>query len=182
MFSDQRLGANSPYADACIDFLQRMVCTPSLSGHEAALAHLVVEEMKRLGFKDVAIDAVGNVVGKIGQETGPVLLIDSHLDNTEIGEQTAWEYDPYGGTIEEGVLYGLGSVDAKGPIASMLYGLGALAQADAHLPGQIIVVLTVHEEPAEGWALQAFLENEAIQPNWTLIAKATALKIVRGHR
>ena len=182
MFSDQRLRPHGPYADACIDFLQRMVCTPSLSGHEAALANLIVEEMRKLGFRDVAIDAVGNVVGKIGQKTGPILLIDSHLDNTAIGEQTAWEYDPYGGLIEDGKLYGLGSVDAKGPIASVLYGLGALAQANANLPGQIIVVLTVHEEPTEGWALRAFLENEGIQPDWVLIAKATSLKIVRGHR
>ena len=179
---DVRQRMSSALADACTDFLQRLVSTPSPSGQEADLARLVADEMRALGFRDVRIDAVGNVVGRLGPDHGPVLLMDSHLDTAAMGDPTAWEVDPFGGEILEGRLYGLGSVDAKGPLAAMLYGLGMLAKRDHALPGQILVVLVVQEEPAEGLALQASLAELGVQPDWTVIAKPTEMHLVRGHR
>ncbi len=177
-----RLHLADKYASACVDFLQRMVRTPSLPGQEAAVARVVADEMLALGLRDVHIDEIGNVTGKMGRDDGPILLIDMHLDTASVGDPTAWEVDPYGGDIVEGVLFGLGSDDAKGAMAAALYGLGMLAQDQETLSGQIYVVATVQEAPAEGMALRAFVENSGIHPDWTLIAKPTDLKIVRGHR
>ena len=179
---DARQRMSAAYADACTDFLQRMVSTPSPSGQEANLAQLVAEEMERLGFRQVHIDRVGNVVGKLGPDRGPILLMDGHLDTAAVGDPTAWEFDPFGGEILEGRLYGLGSVDAKGPLAGLLYGLGMLSERADSLPGQIVAIAVVQEEPAEGLALQSSLEAMHIRPDWVLIAKPTDMRLVRGHR
>jgi putative selenium metabolism hydrolase len=170
------------YANACTDFLQRMVRTPSLPGQEAAIARLVEEEMKSLGLRNVHSDEIGNVIGKLGRNEGPTLLLISHLDTAAVSEPTAWELDPYGGDIIGDALFGLGSGDAKGSIAGLMYGLGLLAQNQDELPGQIVVVATVQEAPAEGLALKAFIETTGLHPDWAVIAKPTNLKIVRGHR
>ena len=146
------------------------------------MARVVADEMLALGLRDVHIDEIGNVTGKMGRDDGPILLLDMHLDTASVGDPTAWDVDPYGGDIVEGVLFGLGSDDAKGAMAAALYGMGMLAQDQETLPGQIYVVATVQEAPAEGMALRAFVENTGIHPDWTLIAKPTDLKIVRGHR
>jgi len=180
--SDHRLRLSADYASACTDFLQRMVRTPSLPGQEAAVAHVVADEMVALGLRDVRIDEIGNVTGKMGRDDGPVLLIAMHLDTAAVGDPTTWEVDPYGGDIVEGALFGLGSADAKGAMAAALYGLGMLASDQETLPGQIYVVATVQEAPAEGMALRAFVENTGIHPDWAIIVKPTDLKIVRGHR
>ena len=170
------------YANSCTDFLQRLVRTPSLPGQEAAVACLVVEEMTALGLRDVRSDEIGNVTGKLGKDAGPMLLLLSHLDTAAVSEPTAWELDPYGGEIVGDSLFGLGSGDAKGPIAGLIYGLGLLAQKQDELPGQIIIAITVQESPAEGLALKAFIENNDLHPDWAVIAKPSNLKIVRGHR
>ncbi len=170
------------YANACTVFLQRMVRTPSLPGQEAALATLVMEEMMRLGFDDVRVDEIGNVIGRLGRKEGPILLIDTHLDTAAVSEPAAWDVDPYGGDVVGDALYGLGSSDAKGAIAGLLYGLGLLSEAQDQLSGQIYVIAAVQEIPAEGMALRAFIEHSGIYPDWVLIAKPSNLKIIRGHR
>ncbi len=180
--SDHRPHMTTDYANACTDFLQRLVRTPSLPGQEAAVARLVADEMEALGLRDAHIDEIGNVTGKLGKDEGPILLLLSHLDTAAVSEPTAWEMDPYGGDIIGDALYGLGSGDAKGAMAGLLYGLGLLAKSQDELPGQVVVVTTVQEAPAEGLALKAFIENTGLHPDWAVIAKPTHLKIVRGHR
>jgi putative selenium metabolism hydrolase len=180
--ANRRLRPSADYASACTDFLQRLVRTPSPPGQEAAVAHLAAAEMAALGLQEVRIDEVGNVVGKLGRDEGPILLIATHLDTAAVGDPAAWEVDPYGGDITGDALFGLGSVDAKGPMAGLFYGLGMLARESDDLPGRIYVVATVQEAPAEGMALRAFVENAGIHPDWTLIVKPTDMQIVRGHR
>ncbi len=146
------------------------------------MARLVADEMQALGFRNVRIDKVGNVIGQVGRDDGPILLIDSHLDTSQVSDPTIWEHDPYGGEIVGDALFGLGSVDGKGSLAGLIYGLGLLTNHQTSLPGQIYVVATVQETPAEGLALRAFLENSEVRPDWTLIAKPSNMKVMRGHR
>ena len=179
---DVRQRMSSAYASDCTRFLQRLVGTPSPPGQEADLARIVLEAMQNLGFRQPHIDDVGNVIGWLGPEDGPVLLIDSHMDTASVGDPAAWEMDPFGAEIAGDKLYGLGSVDAKGPLAAMLYGLGLLADKQASLPGRVLVVVVVQEEPAEGLALRESLHHLGVTPGWALIAKPTDMRLVRGHR
>ncbi len=165
-----------------IKFLQTLVMIPSPSGEEGALAQRLAEEMERLGFSEVRIDKVGNVIGKIGSGKEPILLMDGHMDTVEVGDVSRWTYDPYGGEIREGFLYGLGAVDMKGGLASMVYGLGALLRAEVRIPGTVYFVGVVQEEPSEGAAIKIFLEDEGIKPDYAIIGEPSSLRIIQGHR
>lgn len=113
--------------------LQRMVEIPSLSGEEAALAAFLVETMRWLGFQ-ASVDEAGNAVGILGDGPKDIVLL-GHMD-------TVPGVVPV--RIENGKLYGRGSVDAKGPLATFIV---AAAKVGV-LPGKRIVVIGATEEEA----------------------------------
>lgn len=120
-----------------VDLLHDLVTIESVSGNEAAAANFLVEQMRRLGYAS-HVDAAGNAVG-IRQAGGPsnaTIMLLGHID-TVPGEIPV--------RIENEILYGRGSVDAKGPLATMV-----LAGAQAALPNgiQLVVVGAVEEETA----------------------------------
>ena len=138
-------------AQACSDFLRRLVQTPSLSGQEASVARMVASEMRTNGFPSVHADRIGNVIGRYGRPGGPTLLLNAHMDTVDIGDPDAWIQDPFSGEVsDKGRLYGRGSVDMKGALAAMIYGVGMLAQHGVDLPGEVVVAAVVQQEPTEG--------------------------------
>jgi len=141
---------------ALVNFLRELVQIPSPSGQEGALAQRLAEEMERLGFPEVKVDKVGNVIGKIGSGNRPIILFDGHMDTVEVADYSSWTRDPYGGEIDGRLLYGLGASDMKGGLASMVYGLAALIKAGAKIPGTVYFVGVVQEEPSEGHRPQGF--------------------------
>ncbi len=116
-----------------VSLLRRMVEIPSLSGQESDLAAFLVEAMAHFGFR-AHVDEAGNAVGIMGD--GPVeIVLLGHMD-TVPGEIPV--------RIEDGKLYGRGSVDAKGPLATFI---AAAAQAGP-MPGKRTVVIGATEEEA----------------------------------
>ena len=96
-----------------------MVEIPSLSGKEGPLAAFLVETMHSLGFH-ASIDEAGNAVGILGDGPKEIVLL-GHMD-------TVPGIVPV--RVEDGKLYGRGSVDAKGPLATFIIAaakIGALA-------------------------------------------------------
>jgi LysW-gamma-L-lysine carboxypeptidase len=116
-----------------VDLLIGMVKIYSPSGQEGELANFLSNEMAKLGF-DVEIDRVGNVIGKLG-EGRPRILLCGHMDTIPGIIKVR---------VEEGILYGRGTVDAKGPLATMI--IAAAQLVDEGYDGEIIVVGAVDEE------------------------------------
>lgn len=116
-----------------VTLLTRMVEIPSLSGEESTLAGFLVETMRGLGFQAHA-DEAGNAVGTLGDGPAEIVLL-GHLDTVPGAIPVR---------VEDGNLYGRGSVDAKGPLATFI---AAAADVGA-LPGKRIVVVGATEEEA----------------------------------
>lgn len=165
-----------------ITFLRDLVAIPSLSGDERGVAERLKQEMERLGFDEVWIDRVGNVVGRIGPGQGPKLLFDAHMDTIGVGDPKTWSHDPFGAEIKNGVLYGRGACDMKGALASMVYGAALLKQSGLPLAGDLYIVGVVQEEPCEGCAVRFLIEEEGIRPDWVILGEPSNLHISRGHR
>jgi acetylornithine deacetylase len=82
-----------------------------------------------------------------GRGGGRSLLLNGHCDTVPLGE-SAWTYDPYAGEIHAGRLYGLGSIDMKGPLGALLVLYKALAEQDVTLKGTLAFESVVDEELA----------------------------------
>jgi len=168
---------------ATVRFLQDLIRTPSLSHHEGDVAHRIVEEMRRVGFADVRIDRIGNVIGRVGPANGaPCLLYNGHMDTVGVGDSAAWSRGPFGGEIVGGVLYGRGACDMKGAIAAMVYGAKLLLDSGTPLTGPLYVVGIAQEEPCEGLAMRVLVEEEGLRPDFVVLGEATDLHLSRGQR
>ncbi len=165
-----------------LDFTQRLVRTPSLPGDEGAVAALIAEEMERLGFSGVQVDAAGNVLGSVGEEEGPTLLFDSHMDTVEVAAPESWSVDPWAAELHQGRLYGLGSCDMKGGLAATLYGAAHLLNLGLSLPGRLLVAAVGLEEPAEGTCTRILFEEDGVQADWVVIAEPSNLQVIRAQR
>jgi [amino group carrier protein]-lysine/ornithine hydrolase len=115
--------------------LTRMVEIPSVSGDEGELAAFLVEEMRAWGFTTY-LDEVGNAIGRRGEPDAPVVLLTGHMDTVPGGPAVRRAGD---------LLYGRGTVDAKGPLAAMI-----CAAAEADVRGVQYVVAGVVEEETYG--------------------------------
>lgn len=147
-----------------IAFLRDLVRTPSLSCQESAVAARIADEMRAVGFRDVAMDRIGNVVGRIGRGNGPVLLFDGHMDTVGVSDPAAWQRDPFGAKVEDGVLHGLGACDMKGALAAMVYAGKLLIEQAVPLKGDVVVACVVQEEPAKAWRHTCSSKKKASGP------------------
>ncbi len=165
-----------------IAFLQDMVRIPSYSMQEGQMAERLAAEMERVGLRDVHIDRIGNAVGRLGRQGGPMLLYDGHMDVVGPGERSTWRRDPFGAEIEEGVLYGRGAADMKGALAAMVYGAKMLVDYDVPLHGELCLAGVVQEEPCEGLGVRVLIEEEGLSPDLVVLGEATDLQLSRGQR
>jgi putative selenium metabolism hydrolase len=165
-----------------IAFLQDLVRIPSYSTQEEQVAERLAEEMERVGFRDVRTDRIGNTIGYIGADSGPVLLYNGHLDVVGPGDLATWTRDPFSAEIDDGVLYGRGTADMKGALAAMVYGAKLLIDQGVPLHGKLCVAGAVQEEPCEGLGMRVLIEEEEVLPDYVLLGEATGLQISRGQR
>lgn len=166
--------------NAIIRFLREICAIPSMDSQIGPVGARVQAEMGKLGFDKVWFDAMGNTVGKIGNGER-VLVYDSHIDTVGIGDPDEWEWDPFEGKIEDGVLYARGACDEKGSTPGMIYGL-AIARRHGLLEGWTAYYFGNMEEWCDGIAPHAFVEHEGIRPDFVVIGEPTKMQIYRGHK
>ncbi len=117
-----------------VRFLTNLLGIYSPSGKEQDIANFMALEMKKMGFQ-VGIDAIGNVIGVVG-EGEPTILLCGHMD-TVAGVLPL--------RVEEGKIYARGAVDAKGPLAAMVMA-AILAVREPGFKGKILLASVVDEE------------------------------------
>lgn len=157
-----------------IAFLEQMVRCYTPSKSERSAAECAVARMKGLGFAQSFIDEAGNAVGITGAESGPTLLLLGHID-TVPGEI------PIRHESREGrfVLYGRGTVDAKGPLCTFIEAIGRLPPK---FPLRCVVVGAVEEEISTSKGARYIGENLS-QPLAVIIGEPSGVDgITLGYR
>jgi putative selenium metabolism hydrolase len=169
------------YTDEMTAFLRDMVAIPSESADEGAVVGRVAEEMRRVGFNEVKVDGLGNVLGRVG--SGPVVIaIDGHLDTVGIGDRSTWTRDPYRGELREGVVFGRGASDQEAGIAAAVHGARIAKELDLLEGVQLWVTGTVMEEDCDGLCWQYILREGVLKPEVVVLTEPTNLGVYRGHR
>jgi acetylornithine deacetylase len=80
-----------------------------------------------------------------GTGGGRSLVLSGHVDTVPVGAQR-WTRDPFGGQVEGNRLYGRGSNDMKGGVATNLFIVEALTDLGIRLAGDLIFESVVDEE------------------------------------
>ena len=164
-----------------IRFMQDIIRIPSLSSEEGAVIQRIRDEMLRLDYDEVTVDPMGNLLGRIG--SGPrVIALDGHVDTVDVGDPSLWDRDPHSGDIEDGILYGRGTSDMKGGVASSVYAGGILKKKGIPDEVTLYVTATVQEEDCDGLCWQYIVNEDELRPDLVVITEPTSLRIYRGHR
>jgi acetylornithine deacetylase/succinyl-diaminopimelate desuccinylase-like protein len=171
--------------DEAIQFAQRLVKLPSVSGEEGVVAECVAQEMRTAGFQEVVQDEVGNAIGIIrGREGSPTLLLNAHMDTAEpVDDETTNVQEP--GSIEDGRLFGPGASDCKSGIAACVYAAKLLRRSLLPLRGNLIFAATTAEEMGDSVGVRHLMKETlprlGLQPDYAVLAEPTDLGIYCGH-
>ena len=145
------------------DTLIGLVSQNSPSGQERGAVEWLVSLMMSLGFDNAFIDDAGNAVGVMGKGSKQVVLL-GHIDTVPGEIPVALTPNPFPEGRGE-LLYGRGSVDAKGPLACFV---DAVAQVGAKEGWQFVVIGAVEEErDSEG---ARFVVNQ-YKPDFAIIGE-----------
>ncbi len=125
----------------------------------AACSRFLGERLARRGFKVDYIRAQGapgdsdayprtNVVarheGAAKLASGECVHFNSHIDVVEAG--SGWTVDPFAAVVKDGRVYGRGSCDMKGGLASSVIACEALIESGLPIYGALEISGTVDEE------------------------------------
>ena len=125
--------------------LARLVEIPSFSGDEVEASNYLAAAMGSLGYDRYEVDAAGNAVGELGaKDAARTVVLLGHID-TVYGDIPVRVEN----RAEGPVLFGRGSVDAKGPLATFATAAARLGSDWANRNDiRIVVVGAVEEEAA----------------------------------
>ncbi len=164
-----------------VEFAQQLVRIKSLSGQEGDIQQFIKEKMLALGYDEVIIDGMGNLLGRVGGGARSILF-DSHVDTVAVTDEARWAVPPFSGAIVDGRLYGRGSVDMKASVAATVYA-GALARAAGLTAGKTVYVsCSVFEEDCDGENLKHLFGELALRPTYVVICEPSGNQIALGHK
>ena len=162
-------------------FTREIVAIPSLSGQEGPVVEHLRAEMIKIGYDEVRVDPMGNLLGRIGSGER-IIAIDGHCDTVDIGDPDTWEVGPYDAELIDGVIHGRGAADQKGGLASAIYAGRILNEIGMPDGISLLVVASVTEEEIEGLNWHHIITEERIVPDAVLLTEPTGLNISIGQR
>lgn len=139
-----------------INLLKSLIAVPSMSRNEEDAAQVIRQFFVEsdLSFETKMNNTwVRNRYWKAGL---PVVLLNSHIDT--VRPAGGYTRDPYAPDIENGVLYGLGSNDAGGPLVTLLSVFMHFNFIE-NLPFNLIYAATAEEEISGINGLASILEE-----------------------
>lgn len=167
--------------DAITRFMREICAIPSMESQIGQVGERIAEEMRALGYDEVRFDKMGNIFGRIGSGVRTIVY-DSHIDTVGVGDPAAWQWDPFQGKVEDGLLYARGACDEKGSTPGMVYGL-AIARDLGLLDGWTAYYYGNMEEWCDGIAPNSFVEvDPKIRPDFVVIGEPTRMQVYRGHK
>lgn len=145
-------------------------------GEEYRVAKIVKRELDKVGIPYIEyarMEGRPNVIGKLGRNrNGRRLLVPAHMDIVPAGD--GWLTDPFEVVEKDGKLFGRGTLDNKGPLASILIAAMVLKDLgwDQNLEGELQIAALADEEadaPEGNYGIGYLLDNRLIDPTMAIV-------------
>lgn len=132
--------------------LQENLRIPSVQGNATEGAPYGIEVRRSLDHVLAAAEKLGfrteNVDNHLGWceygEGDEMVAVLGHLDVVPAGD--GWSFDPWGGEIRDGRIWGRGTMDDKGPSIAALFALAAIRNSGLLLKRRIRLLFGCNEE------------------------------------
>ena len=145
--------------DDLIQLTQDLIRIPTLNPpgeNYGAICDYLKKRLQASGFETQlirAFDTPGDseryprwniIARRDGTSLGDCVHFNSHTDVVEVG--AGWTFDPFGGEITDGNIYGRGACDMKGGLASSIIAAEAFIEQYSDFSGAIEISGTADEE------------------------------------
>jgi succinyl-diaminopimelate desuccinylase len=145
--------------DNLIQLTQDLIRIPTLNPpgeNYQAICDFLDKRLRGAGFQTQLIRAFGtpgdsekyprwNIIARRdGTNMGDCVHFNSHTDVVEVG--SGWTFDPFGGDISDGKIYGRGACDMKGGMAASIIACEAFIEEFPDFAGAIEISGTADEE------------------------------------
>ena len=166
--------------DEVIEFTQQFVQVESVNGNEAQAANFLAKVCKEADLQ-VTLKQVQegrpNVLAILSGESEEIgLLLHGHTDTVPFFDMA----NPTSGEIQDGYIWGRGSVDQKGGLAAAIMAVISLARAGFR-PKKGIAIAAVIDEESEhrgSWALA----QEGIKADFAITTEPSDLHLQVAHK
>ncbi len=174
--------------NAAVEALRELLRFRTVSGESDPTARaLSQEEMKKclaylgklaqeIGFEWRNHDDVV-AVAELPHE-GEFVGLPVHIDVVPAGD--GWKHDPFGGELEEGVVYGRGTQDDKGPVIQMLWAMKIVKALGLPLKRGVRLIVGTTEEFGN-WTDMALYREREPMPVMSIVPDAD-FPVVNGEK
>lgn len=172
-----------------LDHIRQLIATPSVSSvspqfdqSNRPVIDLLAGWLEDAGFA-VRIEPLpdrpdkANLIATLGGGPGGLVLA-GHTDTVPC-DANLWRYDPFGGAVADGRIYGLGSADMKSFLALALAAAGDFTARDLRQP--LVILATADEESSMHGARALAAAGQPLGRH-AVIGEPTGLKPVRMHK
>ncbi len=168
-----------------LGLLQAMVRAPSHPGvdrQEEAVARVLEAHLRRHGIPSELVEVREgrpNLIAKLaGEKPGPHLLFCGHMDT--VPPNAGASADLFSATVENGRLFGRGSVDMKGALAAMAGALIMLKESGGLASGRVTLAAVIDEE-MESLGAEALIAS-GFKADGAVIGEPTENRVAIGHK
>ena len=154
--------------DETVGLLQRYLTidTTNPPGNEIAGARFLAEVLAADGIPSETVESApgrANLVARLsGDGSLGGIVLHHHID-VVYADRRYWTVDPFGGVIEDGYLYGRGSLDMKSTGILQLAAALAIKRAGVPLKRDLIFLATADEEAGSAFGARFVAEQ---RPAW----------------
>jgi len=145
-------------------------------GNELAVSRFIEKDMRSLGLEVKTYSFAKNRPNVVATLKGTwprkkaaahAVLITPHIDTVPFG--TGWKFNPIGGQVHQGRIYGRGASDDKGNAAVGMEVMRSLVEDGVRLKRDIIYAATVDEETGSHKGIRPLLKKGILRPGVALI-------------
>ena len=170
-----------------VELTQQLIRIPSFLWRESEVGYWIAGWMSQRGFEveiqEVPLRSGGvthQAIGRLrGDGTGPSLMLCGHTDtsdwNGDVFRRDEWTHDPFAAEIADGKIYGLGAINMKAGVASILMAAETVRRSGLHLKGDLIVACVVAETGGGVGALH--LIDSGLRPDYCIVTEAGNLDV-----
>lgn len=171
-----------------VQFLQEAIRLNTVSkvGDEHVLARLLAARLEQEGISctiHTLDEKRANLIARIrSNRPGPCVVLSGHMDTVPVGS-IAWQHGPFSGVIEDGKMYGRGTVDMKSGLLALMYALIRFAHRSKDTwCGELILAATSTEETGAEGAKALVANRQLPEFDALIIAEPTDCRLVIAHK
>lgn len=130
-----------------LQLAEQLISRRSLTPVDDGCMDIIGARLAPLGFniERIRCNEVENLWARRG-DAAPLVCFAGHTDVVPPGPADQWHSDPFAPTVRDGLLYGRGASDMKGPLAAFITAIEKFVSRHPQHHGSLAVLLTSDEE------------------------------------